>query len=237
MKYQNHVTIEDLKLMLVASSKFKNRKINNFIFSDSSKNYIYREFEKKDEKFIATNNFFISEEIDDGNIEYIQYNNNMESFAKINFRDIRYRKTGYDIKDEGMKISRPFSDPLNIKITPYLKNNNIYVNDNNSEKYFKLIVLSNIEFHIDEININKNEIIKRFIDNDISIDEDFFEDLYYNDLFSKKINIELPDKYKFKNKNINVILDKENISIKYLFRIEFNELTNEYNNEMFQYSG
>jgi hypothetical protein len=205
MKHQNHVTIEDLKLLLLATSnKFKSRKINNFIFSDFiNKSFIYREFEKKDEKFIATNNFFISEEIDDGNIEYIQYNN------------------------------------MNIKIIPYFKNNNIYeyVNDNSSRKYCKLIVLSNIEFQINEININKNEIIKRFIDNDISIDEDFFEDLYYNNVFSKKINIELPDKYKFKNKNINVTIDKENILIKYLFRIELNELSNEYNNEMFQYSG
>lgn len=198
MKYQNHVTIEDLKLMLVASSKFKSHKLYNNLILDSPKKFIYREFEKKDEKFIATNDFFISEEIDDGNIEYINYNN------------------------------------INIKMVPYLKNNNIYeyLNDKNSGKYCKLIVLSNIEFQIDEININKNEIIKKFIDNDISIDEDFFEDLYYNDVFSKKINIELPDKYKFKNKNINVILDKKNILIKYLFRIEFNELTNEYNNEM-----
>ena len=225
MKYTGHVTIEDLKLLLSINSKSQNlKKINNFRFNTFSKNYIYREFEKKCDKFIATTNFFISEEIDNGNIEYIQYDY-------------------YN---------------MNKKMIPYLENNNIYsyINNSNSNsysnsnsnsnsnpninsttldvEYYKLIVLSDIKFYIDEININKSEIIKRFIDNDLAINEDFVQDIYCNDNFSNKINIKLPDKYKYKNKNIT--LTESNIPIKYLFRIELLELTSEYTKEISQYS-
>jgi hypothetical protein len=206
MKYTNHVTIEDLKLLLsINSNSPKNKKNNNFTFTNFSKKYIYREFEKKCEKFIATNNFFISEEIADGNVEYIQYD---------------YHN-------------------INKKMIPYFNNDNIYsyINYSNTldEKYYKLIVLSNIKFNIDETNINKSEIIKRFIDNDVAINEDFVEDIYCNDIFSNKINIKLPDKYKFKNKNIT--LKESNIPIKYLFRIELLELNSECVKEINEYIG
>ena len=212
MKYTGHVTIEDLKLLLSINSRNQNiKKINNFTFNTFSKNYIYREFEKKCDKFIATTNFFISEEIDNGSIEYIQYDY-------------------YN---------------MNKKMIPYLQNDNIYsyINNNSNsysksttldEEYYKLIVLSDIKFYIDEININKSEIIKRFLDNDLAINEDFVEDIYCNDNFCNKINIKLPDKYKYKNKNIT--LTESNIPIKYLFRIELLELTSEYSKEICQYS-
>ena len=204
MKYTDHVAIEDLKLLLSLNSKSPKSKKNNFTFNNFSKKYIYREFEKKCERFIATNNFFISDEIADGNIEYIQYD---------------YHN-------------------INKKMIPYLNNDNIYsyinYSNDSDDKYCKLIVLSDIKFNIDETNINKSEIIKRFIDNDVTINEDFFEDIYCNDIFSNKINIKLPDKYKYKNKNIT--LKENNIPIKYLFRIELLELNSEYIKELYEYS-
>ena len=85
------------------------------------KNYIFREFEKKDDTFIATNRFYTSEEVEDG---------------KFMFKTVR------NDKDE--------------KIIPYSEDGNIYVSLNNKDLYFDLILLSNISFNLDDININKS---------------------------------------------------------------------------------
>jgi len=63
--------------------------------------------------------------------------------------------------------------------------------------------------------------------NDIIIDDYLFEDLYYNEDFSKKINLELPKKYNDKK----IILEDMDIDKKYLFRINIHELNCSFNEE------
>jgi len=154
------------------------------------KNYIFREFEKKDDTFIATNRFYTSEEVEDG---------------KFMFKTVR------NDKDE--------------KIIPYSEDGNIYVSLNNKDLYFDLILLSNISFNLDDININKSVLIHRLLENYNVIDDKLFEDLYYNEEFSKKINIELPQKYN----NNKIILEDIEIKKKYLFKINLIELNRTFN--------
>lgn len=153
------------------------------------KNYIFREFEKKDDTFIATNKFYTTEEVDNG---------------KFMFKTLRSNKDD--------------------KIIPYSEDGNIYVSLNNKDLYFDLILLSNISFNIDDININKSVLINKLLENDNVIDEKLFEDLYFNEEFSKKINIELPQKY-----NNKIILEDIEIKKKYLFKINLIELNRSFN--------
>lgn len=189
---QNHRhSIEDIKNYF----SYKNKSIKNT-------KLIYREFFKNDEKFIATDKFFISEEIDDGKLAFIHLNLN--------------------------EIKLNYNNNNSIKLLPYFENLDIYINSNN-KKYIDLIVISNISLKIEETNINKNDLIKKFINGNNIIEEKLLEDLYYNNEFSKKINIDLPEKYGKKK----FILEEGDLSKKYLFKIDFSELSfnlDQYNN-------
>jgi hypothetical protein len=149
-------------------------------------NSIFREYEKKDDSFFATNKFYISEKNDNDKI----------TFQKVD----KYEK-----------------------IIPHDQSGNIYFSinqENNDKKYIDLILLSNISFSLDDVFINKSEIIQKIIQNQFVIDEKLFEDLYFNEEFSKKINIELPKKYNDKK----IILEDIDIKKRYLFKINFIEL-------------
>ena len=168
-------------------------------------NFIYREFEKKNNQFIATNKFFISEEID-----------NKIEFTVINM-----------INHNNHTNHTNHNNKNNQKIIPYENNDNIYILTNNytnnkyfNKKYIDLILISNISFSLDELNIHKKEILRKYSENDIDIDEKFLEDLYYTKDFANKINIELPKKYG----NKKFILEDIEINKKYLFKIKVNEL-------------
>ena len=201
--HKTHTSIEDIKNELC------------------KKKFIFREFKKSGDKFIAMNKFFVSEEIDEGKLEFIS--------IKLNKLD---RINDYE------KII-PES---NIKNDSYIKNiKNLYIslnsmNENNifyNRQYIDLIIISNISFQIDETTIDKTNIIKKMLFNDSNNDanncenndanncENFLEDLYYNEDFSKKINIELPKKYG----NNKIILENEDIYKKYLFKMNFTELS------------
>jgi hypothetical protein len=158
------------------------------------KNTIFREFNKKNDIFIATNNFYIYEEISNDNYTFNNLNTNN-----------------------------------NEKIFPFNENKDIFILMNNtvSEKYVDLVLLSKITLSLEDIYINRSELIKNIIANDIVIDEKLFEDLYFNEDFSKKINIELPKKYNDKK----IILEDMDIEKKYLFKINFIEL----NRNFYQY--
>jgi hypothetical protein len=145
---------------------------------------IYREYIKKNDKFIAQNKFYISEDIEGKNILY-------------------------DFDLDRLKINN------DEKIIPYSNNCYLFLNDLN-KNYIQLILISSISFSIDDTNINKNEIIKKYIDNDTLIDDSFINDLYFNEKYSNHINITIPDKYKVKNDNN-----------KYLFKIDYNMKKNE----------
>ena len=149
---------------------------------------IFREFEKNNDKYIATNNFYISSDDECGNIEYNLFNIN--SLNKI----------------------------VNDKIIVY--SDNLHINVRNNE-YINLITLSNISFSLNDIDINKNYIINKFMESDVEIDDNIIEDIYYNNEFAKKMNINLPDKY----------MNQSNIEKKYLFKINMVELNQSFYQE------
>ena len=146
------------------------------------KNIIFREFEKKDDKFIAMNKFFISNECDEGLIEFSGYNLT-ETFIQYSKNNNIYinNKTYIDL----VIISNiSFSlDETNINnyelINKFIENNSIiedkifedlYFNKDFSkkinielpEKYGKQIILEDVDIHkkylfkINFIELNRN---------------------------------------------------------------------------------
>ena len=234
MKYIPNKSIEDS-----INIKNKNKKIKNI------KNYIFREFEKNKDKFIATNKFYISEEIDGGkmgfhsfdiNEKIIPYSENENIYISL---DNRVREIEEDLSDANFpesggscdvgfqpdthmtEIVESIKKHKNLRISCDLHDSFSHLNSpTNKNKYIDLTLVSNISFTIDDININKNDIIQKFIENDSEIDEKLFEDLYYNKDFSNKINIELPKKYNDKK----IIIEGIEADKKYLFKINFIEL-------------
>jgi hypothetical protein len=191
----NHTiqSIEDIiEIQINSKNKRKNKNLKNIIF---------RQFEKKRDKFIATNNFYMSEEVDDGKLEFNSFN------------------------------TSKYFNKSNEKIVPY-NENNIYLLLNNKinnslKKYIDLTVISNISFSLEDININKSDIIKKMVESDDIIDEKILADLYFNEDFSKKINLELPKKYN----NQKIILEDINIDKIYLFKINLLELNRNFQEE------
>jgi hypothetical protein len=148
---------------------------------------IFREYKKEDDHFYATNNFYISELID---FEYIEY-------RKFDINDYVYQD-------------------LYEKITPYCKNkDDLHIlKKKDTSSVINLISISDISFSLDDVYITKSEIIRKLFDIESdSFCDKLFKDLYYNDQFSKKINMDYPDK--------NNLLNE--INKKYLFRITFLE--------------
>lgn len=191
----NH-TIQSIEDIIEIQSNSKNKRKNKNL-----KNIIFRQFEKKKDKFIATNNFYMSEEVDDGKLEFNSFN------------------------------TSKYFNKSNEKIVPY-NENNIYLLLNNKinnslKKYIDLTVISNISFSLEDININKSDIIKKMVESDDIIDEKILADLYFNEDFSKKINLELPKKYN----NQKIILEDINIDKIYLFKINLLELNRSFQEE------
>jgi len=172
-------------------------------FKKKNTDNIFREYKKIDDNYLATNNFYVSDE------------NNCD---RLEFKS-------FDIKNL-------YQTNIVEKISLYENEQNIYIlikniNNNTVKEYIDLIVISNISFSLDEININKINLINKFISCDEIINEHLFVDLYYNENFSKKINLELPKKYN----NKKIILEDIDINKKYLFKISFNELIRNFNEE------
>lgn len=185
MNLKNNQSIEDIIIFYFNNNNKKNININN-------KNFIFREYYKENDKFIAKNKFYVSDDFD--NDVFLEFNSlNME------------------------------------KIIPYSEKKDIYISTNklNFQNYINLILISNISFSLDDISINKYDLIKKMIENDAEINEKLFEDLYYNKDFSNKINLELPKKYD----NKNIILEDIEIKKVYLFKINFIELNNNFEKE------
>lgn len=187
-------------------------------------NTIYREFEKnEDDVFIATDKYYISEIDESNNTEYIGFN-----FSKsYSYKGNKYIKNTY----------LPFLNNFFETITQcnetelYIsKDANRTFNDDNSsfinKKYVDLIIINNISFSLNETEINKRDILQKIIMNDLVIEDKLLEKLYFNNKFSNNISIKLPEKY-----NNKLIFDN-NINNKYLFKIDFTELTLNYNNEI-----
>ncbi len=163
------------------------------------KNYIFREFQKKEDNFIATNNFYTSEEIDNKKVQF----NSMDTEERI-----------IPCANNDVYIS--------------IKNNIDEETDNFITKtYIDLILLSNITLTLDDIKINKTELIHKILSSDMTLEERLFEDLYFNEEFSNKINLELPKKYN----DSKIIIEDIEVHKKYLFKINILEL----NRTFYQY--
>jgi hypothetical protein len=164
-------------------------------------NNIFREFEKIKDKYIAKNNFYISCEVD----------SDMYEFKEVDIISL-YKKN-------------------DIKLIPYSDNNLYVIVDNKylnnalqKKEYIDLIIIKNISFTLNEVQINKNDLLKKFINNDSNIDEKIIEDIYYNKDFSKKIKLNIPQKY-------NYSIENKNISKKYFFKINLIELNQSFYQE------
>lgn len=182
------------------------RYINNQI-SNQNKNNIFREYLLKNDSFIATNNFFLSESQDNGAIE----------FRIFDVNSINEKLTPY-LSDKNIYISMKDSTK----------------NSLNLDNYIDLITISDITFSIDDIKIEKRTIIKKFIENDCEINDKLFEDLYYNTEFSNQINIELPKKYNNKKIVLENVDIKKKYLFKIDF-IELNRNFYQENNIINQY--
>jgi hypothetical protein len=192
LKFINSNSIEDI---YKKNSNFKNKFDYN-----NSKNHIFREYIKNNDKFIATEHFYISEEVDDEKLGFYKFEN---------------------------------SNNYSLKIIPFENNNiDIYqlLKENQLEYYIDLILISNISFTLEDTQINKSDIIKKMIETDKFIDEKLFEDLYYNETFSKKINLELPiNKFDINKK---IVLEDIDIKKIYLFKVHIVELNRNFYQEI-----
>ena len=157
------------------------------LLTDVQQNIIYREYKKEGDIFIANNDFYVS---------------TINEHKKTSYRNIN-SKTNLiqEIQDNVFEYNgdRVYTDT------------NSYID----KRIINLLVINDIEFNIDETNINKQELFKKYIENEKQINDLLLEDIYFNEDFSNKINISLPISYK----NIDDTIEK-----KYLFKINLNEL-------------
>ena len=153
--------------------------------NNMNKNIIFREYKKNGDVFIASKDFY-TVSTEDNRLCFQQ----LQSSNCINEVDNQL----YEFKGE-----RIYNE-----ISSYIE-----------KKYIHLCVIQDIEFSMEDLHINKQELFKRFIENDIEINQELLEDIYYNQDFSKKINIDLQKV----SKQIEDTIEKH-----YLFRINLKEL-------------
>ena len=159
---------------------------NHSLLNEKNKNSVFREYKKEGDSFIASNNFYIEN----------------KTIHKTNYR--KFDSLSNFIEEINNNIYEYSGDRIQNDLYSYI-----------DKKYINLLVINDIEFAIDEININKKELFKKFIENDKKINELLLEDFYYNENFSNKINISLPK---------NIVNKEDKLDKVYLFKIKLNEL-------------
>ena len=160
-------------------------KDNRQNYKNMNKNIIFREYKKNDDVFTASKDFY-TVSLEDNRLCFQQ----LQSSNCMNEVDNQL----YEFK----------GDRIYNEISSYIE-----------KKYIHLCVIKDIEFSIEDIHINKQELFKRFIEKDIEINQELLEDIYYNQDFSKKINIDL--------QKVSKIIE-DTIEKRYLFRIKLKEL-------------
>ena len=176
--------------MRVSNNSLDTSKVNDLL-KKSYKNFIYREYKKEDDVFIAENNFYTLHINNNNKLSYRKINSKTNSIKKIN--DSIFEYNGERIYTE----------------------NHSYID----KKMIELLVIDDIELNIEELNINKKELFKKYIENEKKINDLLLQDIYYNEKFSNKINVELPNSKKYIENTIENVIEK-----KYLFKIKINEL-------------
>jgi hypothetical protein len=219
------LSIEEIKYLSTPHiSHCKSPTKNKKTFFYSMENSIFREFKRDNDKFIGTDKYFISEEVENKKYEYLGFN-----FSK------NYLYNGY-CKLKG--IYAPYKKYFCEKMTPYkddpdlyisLDANRIYKDDNSSylnKEYINLILVDDISLHLDENEITKRDIFKKIIENDLNVNDNFIKSLYNNEMStSKDISLKIKDS--------NISLENVEVNTKYLFKIHFSELPLNCNEEMF----
>lgn len=162
----SNISIEDIK---------KNKNINHKIIDNGE---IYREFLKKDKSFISTNNFFLSEDVDNKlNFIKIHGYNNEKCIKNINNKFILFYNTEYN-ETEIIK-----------------KNKNI-----------NLMLIHDYEFDMDMNKIDVKKLIHENKLN-VHESNLFLKEIYFNNDYPNYLNTDDNEKkYLFKikkNKNIN----------------------------------
>ncbi len=219
------LSIEEIKYLSTPHiSHCKSPTKNKKSFFYSMENSIFREFKRDNDKFIGTDKYFISEEVENKKYEYLGFN-----FSK------NYLYNGY-CKLKG--IYTPYKKYFCEKMTPCkdetdlyisLDANRIYKDDNSSylnKEYINLILVDDISLHLDENEITKRDIFKKIIENDLNVNDNFIKSLYNNEMStSKDISLKIKDS--------NISLENVEVNTKYLFKIHFSELPLNCNEEMF----
>ena len=222
------LSIEEIKYLSPpyinhCKSPTKNKK--NFFYS--MENSIFREFKRDNDKFIGTDKYFISEEVENKKYEYLGFN-----FSK------NYLYNGY-CKLKG--IYAPYKKYFCEKMTPCKDDDNLYISldanriykdDNSSylnKEYINLILVDDISLNLDENEITKRDIFKKIIENDLNVNDNFIKSLYDNNEMEKNMNKDIS----LQIKNNNISLENMEINTKYLFKIHFSELPLNCNEEIF----
>ena len=168
------------------SNNFLLNKNNHSLLNEKNENSVFREYKKDGDAFIASDNFYIEN----------------KTIHKTNYR--KCNSLSNIIEEINNNVYEYSGDRIQNDLYSYI-----------DKKYINLLVINDIEFSIDEININKKELFKKFIENDKKINELLLKDFYYNETFSNKINIALPKNIKNKGDKLDKI---------YLFKIKLDEL-------------
>jgi hypothetical protein len=150
-----------------------------------NKNIIFREYKKNGDVFIASKNFYTLSMVEN----------------RLCFQQLQSSNCINEVDNQLFEFK---GERIYNEISSYIE-----------KKYIHLCVIQDIEFSIEDIHINKQELFKRFIENDIEINQELLEDIYYNQDFSKKINIDL----QIVSKQIEDTIEK-----RYLFKINLKEL-------------
>lgn len=219
------LSIEEIKYLSTPHiSHCKSPTKNKKSFFYSMENSIFREFKRDNDKFIGTDKYFISEEVENKKYEYLGFN-----FSK------NYLYNGYcklkgiyaPYKKYFCEKMTPCKDETNLYIS--LDANRIYKDDNSSylnKEYINLILVDDISLHLDENEITKRDIFKKIIENDLNVNDNFIKSLYNNEMStSKDISLKIKDS--------NISLENVEVNTKYLFKIHFSELPLNCNEEMF----
>ena len=187
------LTIEENNNIYNNSTSNKKNIINNH----SHNQYVYREYEKVNNLFVATDRYYITEDFknDGENIEtnFICFNN------FHNYNNYLTSNNYYE------------------KIIPCNFDNNYYISTKNNS-YIHLIVVDNVVFSLDETEINvKDMLYKLMYNNDVNdeLNNKLLETIYN---IHRKFTIQLPNVYE------NIQLDTVNVQDKILLKVRYNEL-------------
>ncbi len=187
------LSIEDLEFI---NEKYKDQTYSpkkKNIFSNISHNSLFREYEKTNDDsttFIATDKYYIADTNNTNNIDYFGFNFS-KSYSYNGGKCVKNIYLPY--QNNFLEIISKCDNEFFISKSP---NGRI----NKDFKFIDLVVIDNISFTLDDIKINKRDLLRKIIANDQLINDKLLEKLY------------MPGK-----------LQSDDVQNKFLFKIDFTE--------------